>query len=319
MRSLSLALFCAACITACQTSTETTTKWVPPPMDQSAELDIPPERLMQWGDLTQNPLPKTGIEIRTGTGATDIVDLWLPEGDGPHPVVVMVHGGCWQKSIADRTLMNYAAEDLRRNGMAVWNIEYRGVDEKGGGYPGTYLDVARAVDALPDFAEAYDLDLSRVAGIGHSAGGHLVTWLSTRSNIPATSPLYAENPQPLSGVVNTGGLADLETSAPVTFAGCLADIMETLVGSPGTARPDVFSDTSPVNLFPTETLQVSVNGAEDSIAPPELGRGYTEKAEAAGVTAAFHEIPGTGHVELVSPGTAAWTKQREILLEFLSD
>ena len=59
----------------------------------------------------------------------------------------MVHGGCWQTEIADRTIMNWVADDLRRRGIAVWNIDYRGVD-RGGGYPGTFQDVAAAADAL---------------------------------------------------------------------------------------------------------------------------------------------------------------------------
>ena len=73
----------------------------------------------------------------------------------------MIHGGCWQKEIADRTLMNYAAEAVRLEGFAVWNIEYRGVDEKGGGYPGTFMDVALAADALRDNAERLNLQLGQ--------------------------------------------------------------------------------------------------------------------------------------------------------------
>jgi len=104
--------------------------------------------LMTWAEFEGRSSPSPTTSVVFGTGATDIADLWLPEGPGPHKVVLMVHGGCWQKSVADRTLMNHAAEDLRKRGLAVWNIEYRGVDEAGGGYPGTFLDVARAADAL---------------------------------------------------------------------------------------------------------------------------------------------------------------------------
>ncbi len=60
----------------------------------------------------------------------------------------MIHGGCWQAAIANHTIMNYAAEDLRRRGYAVWNIEYRATDQPGGGYPGTFRDVGAAMDRL---------------------------------------------------------------------------------------------------------------------------------------------------------------------------
>lgn len=283
------------------------------------EADVNPQPLMRWPDLTNRPLPKPQHEIRLGEGSSDVVDLWLPDEEGPHPVVVMVHGGCWQKGIADRTLMNYAAEDLRAKGLAVWNIEYRGVDEDGGGYPGTFQDVSRAADALRDHAGDYNLDISKVLGIGHSAGGHFVTWLSTRENLPKSSPLYTENPLEFHMVINSGGLADLEVSAPVTFAGCLANIMDKLVGAPSDARPDVLSDTSPVNLFPTSTMQYSVNGDSDTIAPGKLGEAYTAKAKAAGMEARFILVEPAGHVELVAPGTKAWDVQSEILVKAASD
>ena len=90
----------------------------------------------------------------------------------------MVHGGCWQTEIADRRIMNWIADDLRRRGIAVWNIDYRGVDRAGGGYPGTFQDAAAAADALRDHAARYNLDLSRLVATGHSAGGHLALWLA---------------------------------------------------------------------------------------------------------------------------------------------
>ncbi len=280
---------------------------------ETAEADAPAPTLMSWGDLTGRPLPEPSTSVRTGAGESDIVDVWLPEGAGPHPVVLMVHGGCWQKEIADRTLMNYAAKALRDEGMAVWNIEYRGVDETGGGYPGTFEDVARAVDALRTQGPGLGLDTSNIAAIGHSAGGHLALWAAARHRLAETSPLYDEVPFPIAGVVNTGGLADLEASASVTQAGCLADIMDTLTGAPSEGRANVLSDTSPAELLPIGVRQVSVNGGNDQIAPPVLGQGYTARAAAAGDDASYVEVAETGHVELVAPGTAAFDRQVAIL------
>ena len=273
--------------------------------------------LMSWPDLTGQALPSASTSVRTGPLDTDVVDVWLPEGEGPHPTVLMVHGGCWQKAIADRTLMNYAAAALRDEGMAVWNIEYRGVDEAGGGYPGTFQDVGLAVDALAELGPDLGFDTSRVVATGHSAGGHLAVWAAARPGLPETSPLHTADPLAIAAVLNVGGLADLEASAPVTQPGCLADIMETLTGAPDETRSDVFSDTSPAKLLPLGVVQVSVNGSLDRIAPPELGEGWSAKAAAAGDTARYVEIPASGHVELVAPGTPAFDRQIEILKELL--
>ena len=93
--------------------------------------------------------------------------------------------------------------------------------------------------------------------------------------------------------------------------------METLTGAPDETRSDVFSDTSPAKLLPLGVVQVSVNGSLDRIAPPELGEGWSAKAAAAGDTARYVEIPASGHVELVAPGTPAFDRQIEILKELL--
>ena len=138
------------------------------------------------------------------------MDLWLPEGRGPHPTVLMVHGGCWQTEIADRTIMNWIADDLRRRGIAVWNIDYRGVDRPGGGYPGTFQDVAAAADALRAMPARIDLDLSRLVAIGHSAGGHLALWLAGAAAAAAGSPLRTADPCAIRAVISLGGLPDLE-------------------------------------------------------------------------------------------------------------
>lgn len=263
-------------------------------------------KLMTWDDLLGRAPVSATHTVQWGQGATDIADLWVPDGAGPHPVVVMVHGGCWQREIADRTLMNWAAEDLRSQGLAVWNIEYRGVDEAGGGYPGTFLDVAHAADALRDQAAANNLDLTRVAAFGHSAGGHLAMWLAARPRLPAASPMRMDNPLKLVGVVNSGGLADLAESRDVTDRSCLSDIYDKLVGQISSSRARVLSDTSPAEMLPLGIRQISVNGHEDRIAPPMLGESIARKARAAGDNAEAQVVPDSGHVELVSPGTKAW-------------
>ncbi len=287
------------------------------PKSSEAEAVAEPAKLMTWDDLTARPRPAASQQIRWGEGATDVVDLWLPEGEGPHPVVVMVHGGCWQKSIADKSLMDWMADALRQKGWAVWNIEYRGVDEPGGGYPGTYQDVSAATDALRDRAAGYNLNLNHVTGIGHSAGGHLILWLAARSRLPESSPLRVTDPLAFQGVIVSGGLADLEASRPVTLPSCLDAVYDQVTGMSSAERPDPLSDTSPARLLPIGVPFISVNGSEDRIAPPLLGDALTRKAEAAGDVTSLIVVPATGHVELVAPGTAVFDVQADVLASFI--
>src|SRR5262249_48099129 len=160
-------------------------------------------------------------------------------------VVVMVHGGCWTASVANRTIMNYIAEDLRQHGVAVWNIEYRGVDQPGGGYPGTFLDVAHGADALRGVAASHHLRLNRIVAFGHSAGGHFVFWLAARPKLAPASPLYIANPLRIDTAISSGGLPDLAYDRDVgERAACGTDVIAQLVGAPGPQHPDVFADTS---------------------------------------------------------------------------
>ena len=291
-----------------------------PPEKQEADQEsamAEPSPLMRWSDLTGRPLPKPNDSITYGDNAAHLVDVWLPNGAGPHPVVLMIHGGCWQKSIADRTLMNYAAETLRQEGMAVWNIEYRGVDEPGGGYPGTFLDVVGAAKAFGEYADEFNLDTDRIAGFGHSAGGHLITWLAGVHNTPEGSPMAGISVPKMTGVINSGGLADLQASEPVTLESCLTAIKDDLIGAASEKRPDPLSDTSSDRLLPTGTQIISVNGARDQIAPPQLGQGFTAKALAAGDSAKTVIVDNEGHVELIAPGSAAFDEQIRLLKDIL--
>ena len=76
----------------------------PAPLPEGAGEPAP----LTWPDLTGRPRPRADATIAYGEDPWQRVDLWRPTGAGPHPVVLMVHGGCWQTAIADRTLMDWA-------------------------------------------------------------------------------------------------------------------------------------------------------------------------------------------------------------------
>ena len=270
-------------------------------------------KLMDWPDLLSRPMPKASEKIAYGPGAQQFGELWLPTTPGRHPVVLMVHGGCWRASIANLSIMNYAAEDLRQRGMVVWNIEYRGVDQPGGGYPGTYQDVAAAADALRGVARTHHLDIGKVVAVGHSAGGHLAAWLAARPKLPANSPLGSADPLPIAAVLNVGGLPDLKADKAATENACGPKVIDLIAGPPSAARPDPYADTSPAEMLPLGVRQAMVNGQQDPIAPPWLGKLYADRVRGSGDTMDSVVMPDTGHAELIAPGTAAWSREVELI------
>jgi len=299
-----LALALAGALAGCSVSE-------PPASPPSAQQ---PE-LMEWPALLERPRPEPDAVVAYGGDQMQKVDVWLPAGGGPHPTVLMVHGGCWQTGIADRRIMSWIADDLKRRGIAVWNIDYRGVDRSGGGYPGTFADAAAAADALREHAGKYRLDIAPLVAVGHSAGGHLALWLAARRPasarpssplIPRGSPLVGADPLAIDSVVSLGGLPDLELAATPPGSGCGTEVIERLVGPATLSSRNVFADTSVPRLAPLGVGQILVNGLQDRIIPPAYAESYARQMRTAGDKVRVRMIDRTGHVELIAPETAAW-------------
>jgi acetyl esterase/lipase len=260
-----------------------------------------------------NALPSAPADARYayGPAALQFGDLRLPPGPGAHPVAVVIHGGCWLERYADLQNTAALADALRRDGFATWNIEYRRLDQAGGGWPGTFLDVARAVDALRALAARYPLDLQRVVLVGHSAGGQLALWAAARHKLLLGSTLFLRNPLPVAGVVALGAPADLARFRLKEYDVCGDAVVTKLMGgSPGRV-PARYAQASPIELLPLGVPQILVNGSADFVEGPSDGAAYVAAARAAGDRAEQRVIPDAGHFEEISPGSVAWPVVRD--------
>ena len=264
----------------------------------------PAPKLESFRDLLSRPRQSADARIAYGADANQFGDLWLPAGNGPFPVVVLIHGGCWKSELPGTILMDYMAADLRAKGVAVWNLEYRRLGSAGAGYPGTFVDVATGVDKLRDMASARNLDLSRVVVAGHSAGGHLAAWTAGRAQLPKESELYVANPLPIRAAVSIDGIDDLEAyrnSGPGR-CGEPATVDELLKDAP-TDSP--YADTSPRALLPTTVPQLVISGELDPIVPVKFARDYVAAAKRSDTPVRLIVYPGAGHFEPIDPATPA--------------
>jgi acetyl esterase/lipase len=266
-------------------------------------------QLLTFSEVMKHPAPRADARIAYGVDPLQFGDLWLPAArtDGkPHPVVVLVHGGCWLASLPGVELTHYLADGIRGAGLAVWEIEYRRVGHAGGGYPGTFLDVANATDFLRDIADRHQLDLTRVIATGHSAGGHLALWLAARPKLPAGSPLRTAAPLPIHAVIGVAAIGDLAYFAKAGAHACGDDTVELLVDQrkrTSTDKSAPFRDTSPSELLPIGVKQVMIHGMYDGIVPPALGMRHQTQAKAKGEAVELVVLPDSGHFELISPWT----------------
>jgi len=224
-------------------------------------------------------------KVSYGEHRSQFCELSLPDGDGPHPVAVLIHGGRWEHFYG-RQLMRPQATDLVARGWATWNVEYRRIGGDGG-YDATHADVAAAVDRLAGRPEP--LDPSTVVAVGHSSGAQLALWLAARG-------------APITGAVAQSGLLDLEALA--TGAGS-KPVLAFLGGDPGEVQ-DRYARASPARLLPLGVPVLVVHGEEDGTVPAAHAREFAAEARAAGDLCDLVVTPGEDHVAPLRPGSAAW-------------
>ena len=197
--------------------------------------------------LNDAPPPDPDLRVAYGPDPLQFGDLRLPAGAGPHPVVVVVHGGYWQ-AIHNLTHAGHLCLDLAAHGIATWNVEYRRLGDPGGGWPGTFDDVRRALAHVESLAGEHHLDLGRVLLLGHSAGGQLALLAAV------TSPLG------LRAVVSLAGVVDLEL---LDANGVDRGLVRRFLGGAPEELPERWRDASPRERLPWPVRTLLVCGTED--------------------------------------------------------
>lgn len=250
--------------------------------------------------------PVKPLRLAYATGQFQFGELYVPTTPhaGPHPVALLIHGGYWRARYG-LDLMDDLANDLAERGFAVWNIEYRRVGNPGGGWPGTFLDVAHATDYLREIAPTYRLDLSKVVSIGHSAGGHLALWLAARTRIPATSPLYPHEQPPLAlaGAISLAGVLDLDLAYKLHLSNDA--VVELLGGSPDEVS-ERYQAASPAALVPLGLPQILIHGTADRHVPIQVSQAYAKAGQEAGDSIRTFEPTGVDHFTVIDPTTEVW-------------
>jgi acetyl esterase/lipase len=246
-----------------------------------------------------------------GPGPAQFLELSLPAGNGPAPVVVVLHGGFWRAPYGIELARPLAA-DLVARGWAAVAVEYRRVgtgEGAGGGWPETLEDVAAAMDLLPDLPDTARLDLADVTVVGHSAGGHLAAWAAGRGRLPAGVP-GASPRVPVTAAVLQAGVLDLARAHEQRLGdGAVAEFL----GGRGDAVPERYATADPVRLLPTGADVLCVHGTADTSVPPEQSERYAAAATAAGDAVEVALVPGD-HMVVIDPAGEAWRR----VLDWLS-
>jgi len=260
--------------------------------------------------LTRTP-PLANRRIAYGADPNQVADLRLPDGDGPFPCVIAIHGGFWRRAYTLEHLGHLCAA-LTGAGFVTWNLEYRRIGDEGGGWSGTFVDIAAGSRYLCDHAGELAIDPARIVALGHSAGGHLAVWLASLANVPPASEIAAE-PVPLAGAISLAGLLDLARAAGLDLSTGAAKLL--MNGTPESVSAR-YAAASPLALVPSPVPVVAMHGGADEIVPADFSERYVAAAMAAGGAATLTRLAGVGHFELIDPESSAWPDVRAAVTAF---
>lgn len=221
-----------------------------------------------------------------GPDALQYAELWLPEQaesgqTAPAPVIAFIHGGCWLNAYDIAHTRPFAAA-LSAAGYAVWSIEYRRTGDAGGGWPGSYQDIQAALRALSE----QQMDLSRLAIMGHSAGGHLA--LLAAAEAPADLDVDA--------VIGLAAITDLPAYANGDNS-CERATASFMGGEPE-AIPERYQQANPA-ARPVHVQTVLIQGTADRIVA-------ASQADLADATTIW--VQDAGHFDMIHPGAPAWAQ-----------
>ena len=216
---------------------------------------------------------------RYGPHRSQVADLHVPRGEGPFPVAVVIHGGHWRTTWG-KLVTRPIARDLARRGIAALNLEYRRLGE-GGGWPATFDDVARGIGMLDELGDPR-LDHSRLAAVGHSAGGQLALWAAGRRDT---------------------GIERVVALAPVTNLAAAGAVAHELLGGTPEQVPERYEEADPIRRAPLSTPVLIVHASDDATVPIRRSREYLA---ASGDAVALHATDHGGHRAPIFPPTDAW-------------
>lgn len=241
--------------------------------------------------------------VAYGTGPDQVYDVRRPTdrtsgGSTRDVTVIIVHGGFWRPG-TDRAHAGPQAAALAKAGLPVVVIEYRRAAL--GGWTDMQADMLAAYDAI---CARDDLPTTIVL-VGHSAGGHLVTWLAAQ---PVSSAATTE----VAGVISLAGCVDLHRVHELDLGGGAA---RALMGSSPQGDPQAWASADPARLSAPTAPVVTIHGDRDEIVPQEISQNYCEALPA---TRSIM-LSGVDHFDLIDPQTAAFRIVQDTIFELAGE
>lgn len=241
------------------------------------------------------------------TAATDIaygavprqkLDVYRPQGAGPHPVIVFLYGGGWESGA--RGPYRFVAESLTRHGYVVVIPDYRVYPEAR--FPIFIEDAAQAVRWARDNVGQYDGDPARLFLMGHSAGAHIAAMVALDGRYLASVDMERRE---LKGLIGLAG--------PYDFLPLTSERFKTIL-----AAPDMMQ-TQPINFVDAGAPpMLLLHGLDDTTVLPRNSINLAARLRDKGVRVEAHYYPDMAHVGILLGLSSVAAGHRPVLTDILA-
>ena len=252
-------------------------------------------------DILSLAPPPADQRVVYGADPNQFLDVRLPHGKGPHPVLVNIHGGYWRAKY-DLAHAGHLCEALRAASVATFNVEYRRVGNEGGGWPGTFADIRAAYSFVQQEHSRFHLDLKKLAVMGHSAGGQLALCLAAHESS-------------LQSAISLAGVVDLKKAFTLHLS--YDAVVDFMAGKPAEV-PEHYREADPMELSITHARQWLLHGADDDTVPVEFSRDYAAQKKKVGERVELIEVAKAGHFDFIDPRSEAFQKVKGAVMSALA-
>lgn len=229
-------------------------------------------------------------DLAYGTHERNKLDLAVPKGDGPFPLLIWIHGGGWENGNKDG-FGSFAGQVAR--GYAVATINYR--YSKQAVFPAQIHDAKSAVRFLRANAKKYKFDDAKFGVGGASAGGHLAALLGTSGGVKDLEGESDAKPDAsrVQAVFDLFGPTDLAKLSP---AGAPANAVTRLLGGDTGAKKLLAETGTPQKYISKDDPPfLIVHGDADRIVPVKQSEELHDALKKAGVESELVVVKGAGH------------------------
>lgn len=236
-----------------------------------------------------------GIEYASGDDYRLTLDVYVPEGEGPHPAILAVHGGAWRSG--SKFVWFRHARKLARAGFVVVAINYRKAPMFQ--FPAQLYDCKAAIRWMRKNSDEYKIDPEQIGAIGYSAGGHLAAMLGTTDREDGLEGSHIPEDQEIStriqAVASGGAVCEFSWIDEKSRALCY------WLGKTRGDAPEVYKRASPISyVTPDDPPFYFFHGGKDWVVPDSSPKAMHAQLQKQSVNSKYESYDDMGHMALFS-------------------